>query len=94
MATMIVTHRVASYDTWKAGCDRHERMRREAGFTAATLLRDHADPNVVTIVLSTPSLERAKLFVGSPELREAMQHAGVQGPPEIRFLEDVESTRY
>jgi quinol monooxygenase YgiN len=94
MATMIVTHRISSFDGWKAAFDAHEGARREAGFTSATVLRDQVDPNVVTVVLSTPSLERAKAFAGSPDLRDAMQKAGIQGAPDIRFLDDVESKRY
>lgn len=94
MATMIVTHRVSSFDSWKTAFDAHERARRGAGFSSAAVHRDHADPNVVTVVLSTPSLDQAKAFAGSAELRDAMQNAGVQGPPEIRFLDDVESKRY
>ena len=35
------------------------------------------------------TLAGAKQYGGSPALREAMAHGGVQGPPEITFLSDV-----
>jgi quinol monooxygenase YgiN len=94
MATLIVTHRVSSFDTWKAAYDGHEPRRREAGFTSASVLRDNADPNLVTVVMQTPSLDRAKAFAGSAELKETMAKAGIQGPPEVRFLDDVEAKPY
>jgi len=94
MATMIVTHRVSSFDTWKSAYDGHEPKRREAGFTAATVHRDSADPNLVTVVMQTPSLDRAKAFAGSADLKNIMVNAGVQGPPEVRFLDDIEAKPY
>jgi hypothetical protein len=35
------------------------------------------------------SIEGAKRYGGSDALRSAMARAGVQGPPDIQFLEDV-----
>lgn len=89
MATMIVTHRVQSFDSWKNAYEAHASARKAAGFTSASVHRDHADPNLVTIVLRNPSLDAAKTFAGSPDLKAAMKNAGVEGPPEIRFLNDV-----
>ncbi len=94
MATLIVTHRVSNYDSWKSVYDAHTGARKEAGITAAKVHRDHADPNLVTIVMSAPTVDTAKAFAGSPDLKQAMQKAGIDGPPEIRFLDDVESTTY
>jgi hypothetical protein len=59
--------------------------------------RDHRgadDPNVVVIAFRVADLKRAQEFVGSETLRSAMQQAGVQGPPEIWFAEDIEDKRY
>lgn len=39
------------------------------------------------------SVERAKAFAASPELREAMGKAGVIGPPEIRFLQTAATAK-
>ena len=89
MATMIVTHRVSDFDSWKKAYESHSGARANAGFTGASIHRDHLDPNLITVVLKNPSLEAAKTFAGSPDLRETMQKAGVQGPPEVKFLEDV-----
>jgi len=41
------------------------------------------DPNDVTVIHDFDSVEKAKAFVGSSELREAMGNAGVAGPPDV-----------
>ena len=94
MASMFVKHRVADYNAWKPVFDEHETARRQAGLTAHSLHRDSDDPNVIIIALRASDTGRAKEFAASEELRSAMQRAGVQGPPEIWFAEDVEDKRY
>jgi hypothetical protein len=41
------------------------------------------DPNDVTVVHDFKSLEKAKAFAASAELKSAMQGAGVKGAPQI-----------
>ena len=89
MATMIVKHRVANFDKWKVAFDSMDKVRKEHGWTGYSVHRDATDPNVVVIVNRVKDLAGAKQYGGSPALREAMAHGGVQGPPEITFLSDV-----
>ena len=44
------------------------------------------DPNDVTAWHDFDTVEAARAFVSSDELRSAMQKAGVQGEPEIWFV--------
>jgi heme-degrading monooxygenase HmoA len=53
------------------------------------VLRDLDDPNDVTVMLGWSDLEKARSFIQSASLKDAMQSAGVTSPPEIRFLETV-----
>jgi len=39
------------------------------------------------------NLERARNFVASDDLKQAMQGAGIVGEPEVRFLEDAFTVR-
>ncbi len=94
MASMFIKHRVADYAKWKSAFDEHEAMRREHGIISHSLHRDADDPNVVIIAFRVSDLNRAKEFAASEELRSTMERAGVQGPPEIWFAEDVEEKRY
>ncbi len=90
MASMFIRHRVADYAKWKFAFDEHGGVRREYGFTGHSLHREAGDPNVVIIAFRVADVNRAKEFASSDDLRATMERAGVQGPPEIWFAEDVE----
>ncbi len=94
MASMFIRHRVADFAAWKPVFEEHEGVRRENGVTAHSLHREAGDPNVVIIAFRVNDLGRAQAFAGSDDLRAAMERAGVQGPPEIWFAEDLEEKRY
>jgi hypothetical protein len=94
MATMIVKHRVANFEAWKQVFDSLNETRRQHGWTSHLVVRDASDPNVVTIVSRIKTVDGAKRYGASPDLRTAMQKAGVQGAPEISFAEDDSDHRY
>ena len=91
MPSLLIRHHVADYPAWKAVFDEHEPTRRANGSQGGWLFRDTANPHEVLVLLAWDDLERARLFVDSDDLREAMIRAGVVGQPDIWFLEDVES---
>ena len=93
MATLLVKHRVANFEKWRQIFDRLEPLREKHGFIAHSVHRDATDPNIVVIVNRVKSMGQAKEYGQSPELHDAMAEAGVQGPPEIFFLTDVEDLR-
>jgi heme-degrading monooxygenase HmoA len=90
MPSLLIRHHVADYLAWKAVFDEHEPARRANGSQGGWLFRDTADPNELLVLLAWDDLERARLFVDSDDLREAMTRAGVAGQPDIWFLEEVE----
>jgi antibiotic biosynthesis monooxygenase (ABM) superfamily enzyme len=94
MATLIVKHRVANFEAWKKEFDAMKPVRAKHGWAGHIVLQDAADPNVVTIVNRVKTLDGAKSYGASPELRAAMQRAGVQGMPDISFWEDAEERSY
>jgi hypothetical protein len=89
MTTVFVRHRVADYDVWKAAFDEHGSVRREYGLVDNGLLRDEDDANMVTIQLDTDDSARAREFLGSDSLREAMEGAGVVSQPEVWIANDA-----
>jgi hypothetical protein len=93
MATLIVKHRVANFEAWKKVFDEMIPVRAKHGWTGHLVLQDAADPNVVTIVNRVKTLEGAKAYGGSPELRAGMQRGGVQGAPEVSFCEDADEKK-
>ena len=93
MVHMIVRHKVADYNRWKEAFDAHLGVRKAAGETDYRVLLSVEDPREVTLFFDWGSLERARRFAGSDDLKEAMKHAGVVGDPDIRFLEDARTVR-
>jgi hypothetical protein len=80
---MFVRHRVADYTAWRAVYDGFDQQRRELGVTGHALYQAVGDANDVTAWHDFASREAAESFASSPELREAMERAGVQGQPDI-----------
>jgi len=93
MVHMIIRHKVADYSRWKEAFDAHLNTRKAAGETDYRVLQSVDDPREVTIFLDWDSLERARRFAGSEDLKQAMQKAGVVGDPDVRFLEDARTVR-
>lgn len=92
--TMFVKHKVDDYGNWKHGYDAFASMRKEKGVTAASVHRDVNDPDTVIVTHQFKDMNAATEFVNSEELKSAMGNAGVSGPPEFWFGEDVEQTPY
>ena len=61
-----------------------------AGLTEVKVFRDHANPNLVSMLFAVDNLAKAKALVESPGLKAHMESVGVVGPMSARFLkEDV-----
>jgi len=94
MATMFARHKVNDYGIWKRVYDEFASVRQENGVTGASVHRDASDPNTIIITHQFNDVDAAMAFANSEELKSAMGKAGVAGPPEIWFSEDVEKTPY
>jgi quinol monooxygenase YgiN len=94
MATLFVKHTVRDYGKWKKVYDELASTRKEKGVTGASVHRDANDPLVVIVTHRFKDVNAAKAFANSDELKSAMANAGVSGPPEIWFGEDIERTPY
>jgi len=89
MATMLVQHKVKDFAVWKKVFDSVKDLRTSNGETSAALYQQDGDPNSLTLVFGWDSLENAKKYAHSPELKAAMEQAGVVGAPTISFLNEV-----
>lgn len=83
--TMFVRHQVKDFQAWHTVYQDLPPMQKALGVTAQAVYRSADDPNDVTVTHEFASLEAARAYVGSPELRAAMDRAGVAGPPTIWF---------
>ena len=89
MSYVMVTHKVADYARWKPIFDADGANRQAGGSRGGQLLRSADDPNEVVILFEW-DLEQARQYSQREALRAKMQEAGVLGPPEISFLEEIE----
>src|SRR5680860_430265 len=84
-----ISHEIKNYDSWKIVFDKFETQRKEAGIVDLFIKRDINNTNSITIFSEITNLEKAKAFVSSNTLKEAMKDAGVTGPPSIVFYESA-----
>lgn len=84
-ATLMVRHQVEDYAAWRSVYDSLDGLRKEHGCTGAEVLVDPADKQDVHVLQQFPTLEQAKAFAGSNDLREGMGRAGVKGAPRIEI---------
>jgi quinol monooxygenase YgiN len=89
MASMLVQHKVKDFTEWKMVYDSVEDLRKSNGELSDNIYRDASDPNSLTIIFKWNSLENAQKYAQSPELKAAMEKAGVDGPPKIYFLNEA-----
>ncbi|RTL67949.1 MAG: cyclase [Pseudonocardiaceae bacterium] len=90
MATLIVKHTVGDYGSWRPVYDDADPLRTQHGCTAKRVLRTADDPNTLLVLHEFPSVTQAEAFANDPDLKTAMQKAGVTGPPRIEIYDEVD----
>ncbi len=87
MSSLLVRTTVADYAAYRSVFDSHAALRRANGANGVVqIYQDVDNPNQVTTLVEWDSVENMRKFASSPELKEAMQAAGVTGAPEVHFL--------
>lgn len=82
---MFVRHEVADYATWKKAYDGFRVTQKKMGVGAQAVYQSTDNPNDVTVTHDFHSLAKAKAFAASPELKAAMEKAGIKGAPQVWF---------
>ena len=90
MPHILVRHKVQDYAKWKPVFDEHGATQRAGGSRGGYLFRNADDPNEVVALIEWDDLAKARNFVNSADLREAMERAGVSDQPDIYFLDEIE----
>jgi uncharacterized protein (DUF1330 family) len=83
----VVLHRVADYDAWRQVYDSVAELQKSGGVVAESVHRMAGDRDNVMVLHEFDTLDHARAFFADPELRDAMERAGVQGQPRIEFYE-------
>jgi hypothetical protein len=86
--TSFVRHNVADYDTWREHYDAFQDTDAAQPIKSGTVFRSTEDPRDITVIHEFDNITNAKTLLESPELKAAMEAAGVQGQPQIWFTEE------
>jgi len=86
---MTIKHKVANYTKWLPGYEGNDSMRMANGLHSYMVARGVEDSNMVLVAVRMDNIDKAKAFTANPGLKDAMQKAGVTGPPEIDYLHSV-----
>ncbi|MGA2965750.1 MAG: antibiotic biosynthesis monooxygenase [Terriglobales bacterium] len=91
MIHVLIHHEVADYLAWKAAFDAAFDWRHKHGELACHIYHSAGNVNDLTLFFEWESLEKARIFVASEELKAKMANAGVKGPPRVHLLNEVHS---
>jgi hypothetical protein len=82
---LTVHFKVKDFNAWRAGYNGREKSRVSAGITNGRVFRSADDPNDVVVLQDVADLAKARTWIGSDDLKAAIQKDGVIGSPSIRF---------
>ena len=88
MVTIIDTHEVKDFNSWKQSFDAGTEIRSRAGVTLKNLYRHTDNQNKVTIILEMTDVPSAKAFITN--LKPIMEKSGVIGDPVFMLLDMVQ----
>jgi len=82
---MTIHLKVKDFNAWRTSYNGNEKNRVSAGITNGRVFRSADDPNDVVILQDVADFSKARTWLGSPEMKTAMEKSGVLGSPSIRF---------
>ena len=87
---LMVRSKVKDWDVWKKSFDGHKQARMDAGLTDRVVAHTNGDTHNVTLVFAVADVARAKAFMNSDDLKNKMNEAGVEGPPDFFMYKIVQ----
>lgn len=92
MQYVLVIHEIEDYDKWRPIFDEDSINREDNGSKEAHVFRSAGNPGETIILFKWDNLDNARKFFESENLKEKMQSAGVQGKPNIYYLNGIGRT--
>jgi hypothetical protein len=77
--------KVKDFNAWRTSYDGNEKGRASAGITNGKVFRGADDQNEVIVLQDVADVAKSRTWLGSEDLKAAMQKSGVIGSPSIRF---------
>jgi quinol monooxygenase YgiN len=89
MTHVLLRLNVEDLAKWKAVFEEVATIRKNASSVGVRAFSKSGSPNEVVILGEYSDKDKAMQMFQSQELRDAMQRAGVKGPPDITYLDEV-----
>ncbi|MCB0118370.1 MAG: hypothetical protein KDD72_05035 [Anaerolineales bacterium] len=89
MTYVLVRFTVEDLAKWKATFEEAAGLRKNFSSMGVRGFTKAGSPNEIVILGEYADVEKARQMFQSQEFREATQRAGVKGPPEVTFLDEV-----
>lgn len=90
MVYIIAQLKLESFDKWKSVFEERSAIRKESGSKEASLFRNSNDPTEAMILFEWDNIERAKKYLESEVLLEALKKVGATFT--ITYLDEIETT--
>ena len=84
MVTIINTHEVKDFNTWKQYFDAGAENRTRAGINILNVYRDTDNQNKVTVISEVADAETGKAFIAN--LKPSFEKLGIISEPQIMML--------
>lgn len=85
-----IRHRVQDYNRWKEVYDGLSELKMRYGWKRYRVFQVSGDRNDLLVMDEFDSLEQARDFLASKELRDSLHLAGVTGTPDMLLLQGLE----
>ncbi len=89
MATLFVHHKIEDYAKWRKVFDEMDSVRRSMGEAGFSVYHTTTSPNEIVVLTEWGTADQARAYSQSPDLKQAMQRAGVISQPEVLILEEL-----
>jgi len=82
-ARLFARHEVADYGAWRKAFDAFAPTQKKLGVVGTSVYQSADNANDVTVIHDFKTVAKAKAFAASPELKAAMEKAGVKSAPQV-----------
>lgn len=89
MPYTIIRQRVSDYPKWRRAFDEHADARGEHGSRGGHLFRDPEEPDHIVVFLAWADMDAARDYLEGEAPREERERGGVDGEPEVLYLEEL-----
>ena len=90
MTYVLVRFSVENLAKWKSVFEEASTLRKNFSSVGVHAFSKTDTPNEVFVLGEYADKEKAMQMFQSQELKDTMQRAGVKGPPEVSFLNEVD----